>query len=251
MTAITLSWPLTAIFTNWETSTLHQKSQRSGPLLYIFNPCHVTSHAQVHDGTLLEPLSIFPFLSFLCHSSTLIWRDRASNKTINMKANAREQSDLALATHHLGSFTPTWLWLFRNRKGVSPWKTGANESNAGRELFGSAFLPSRLGFLFGKPTNSVRTLLCNHEQRLCVPASLSGVINGARPLARLALPALQIFPWYLMNSDKLLFSHCVPPSLLSPSLSSSLFLALFKGAQHKFTTMAPKSRSRRVLMFPP
>ncbi|GAA6092496.1 uncharacterized, partial [Tachysurus ichikawai] len=70
----------------------------------------------------------------------------------------------------------------------------ANESNAGRELFGSAFLPLRLGFLFGKPTNSVRTLLCNHEQRLCVPAPLSDVINGARPPARLALPALQIFP---------------------------------------------------------
>lgn len=180
-------------------------------------------HRRNTGPTLFQPLSGFPIVSLLSHSSTLIWRDCASYKTIDMKANAREQSDLALATRHLSSFTPTWLWLFRNRKGVLPWKTGANESNAGRELFGSAFLPPRLGFLFAKPTNSVRTLLCNHEQRLGVPASLSDVINGARPPARLALPALQIFPWYLMNSDKLLFSHCVPPSL---SLSLPLFFSL-------------------------
>lgn len=171
---------------------------------------------------------VFLFCSFFDHSSALIWHDCARYKTINIKTKPQEWSDLALATHHLSSFSPMWLWLFQNRKRVWPWKTGANESNAGRELFGSAFLPPRLGFLFSKPTNSVRTLLCNQEQRLGVPASLSDVINGAQPLVRLALPALQIFPWYLMNSDKLLYSHCVPPSLLSlpPSCLLSFLLCL-------------------------
>lgn len=37
------------------------------------------------------------------------------------------------------------------------------------------------------------------------PGFLSVVINGTRAPARLTLPVPAMFPWYLMNSDKLLF----------------------------------------------
>lgn len=51
------------------------------------------------------------------------------------------------------------------------------------------------------------------------PGFLSVVINGTRAPARLTLPVPAMFPWYLMNSDKLLFPrsvvpfplHCPPP----------------------------------------
>lgn len=67
------------------------------------------------------------------------------------------------------------------------------------------------------------TLLYNHYQSLwqscppsppplpSAPGLLSVVINGTRAPARLTLPVPAMFPWYLMNSDKLLFPCSVVP----------------------------------------
>lgn len=46
------------------------------------------------------------------------------------------------------------------------------------------------------------------------PGFLSVVINGTRAPARLTLPVPAMFPWYLMNSDKLLFPCSVVPFTL-------------------------------------